>query len=205
MNPTAVILIRMADYYGFEIKESALELYLEVFAQFPVDKIAQAAKIYMLNTENSRFPVPPHKIMDIFKGPQIDNKDLAIELARKLYKAIGDFGHTWEQGYYGEQGFFWTDSKKNEFNSFRDAVVSELGDVAWKIICERGGWNRFVESANLVDEGMFLAQLREHIRASKTNSDLGIDVTKIGMNKTNDGLQAPKDIMKLLTPNSDTP
>lgn len=67
--------------------------------------------------------------------------------------------------------------------SFREAVIGELGAVAWHAICCRGGWLNLRNSSVEMDEGQFIAQLRDQIESSMALAAQGVDVTKIEMPK----------------------
>lgn len=114
--------------------------------------------------------------------PSPDSRVIAIELARKIERAVTDHGWNWENGFFASDGSsYWKDNSGNVFSSFQSAVVSELGDIGWHVIASRGGWLNVRESVNQMEEGMFIAQMRDQIQATIMLKQQGIDITKIQM------------------------
>lgn len=174
------MLIDMARFYAQALDQRQIELYADVLSSFPIEQVLQAGKAYMVDSNNSRFPMPPHKIMDIYKPKQADSREVAVALARRIDKAVRDFGYNWAHGqlqggetYYKGGGLLHL--------TFKDAVIAELGPLGWHAICSRGGWLSVRNSANEMDEGTFIAQMRDQIQASHNLEKQGFDVTKIEM------------------------
>jgi hypothetical protein len=125
------------------------------------------------------------KIADIRNiiNPVLDHRMVAVDLARKIDKAISYHGYNWEGGYWHSTGNYWENDKGEKFRSFKEAVISELGAVGWHAICSRGGWVNVRDSANTMDEGTFIAQMRDQIQSSITLAERGVDVSNIEMPK----------------------
>jgi hypothetical protein len=76
------------------------------------------------------------------------------------------------------------------FNSFDEAVVSEIGEVGLRVIRSRG-WSALACSSNEMDEGQYIAQLRDQIESSMRLGNTGVSVEniKIPSREKSEGLQ----------------
>lgn len=183
MNEIKQMLINLARFYNHDLDASRLDLYAKVLNKYPLANVLSAGDQYMMDTKNSRFPIPPHVIMDIYKTKESDSRELAIQLVRKIDQAVIRHGGIWETGYFHERGNYWESVTGKTFLSFKEAVLDELGEIGWHAICTRGGWTSVCKSSNEMEEGVYIAQMRDQIQASISLSRQGVDVTQIEMPK----------------------
>lgn len=169
-------------------------------SDLPFQECMMALQKYRKNSFNKCWPKPAD--LRVIVNPKGDSRHVAITLAYAIDKAISKHGWSWEKGYYGLNGNYWKDKDGNTFNTFKDAVISELGEIGWHVICSRGGWNNLCESSRNMEEGIFIAQLRDQAQASITLKDQGIDITKIALPFTEEkdnSLTSTKQIINLIT------
>lgn len=169
-----------AKLYDRDIGADVALLIVEDLEDLGFEKIKNALSVYRKDSKNKFWP----KASDIRNiiNPQINSKEFAITLARKIDATISKYGWNWEHGqfingekyYYGGGKYHWT---------FKEAVIAELGELGWHSICSRGGWLNVRNSANEMDEGQFIPQLVGQIESSFNLQKQGIDITLIEMPK----------------------
>lgn len=167
----------MGVYYSKQLNPQALSMMVSDLEDLPIELVLMAIKKYRQNPKNRTFPLPA-QIREVIT-PQTDDRSLSIELSRKVLKALNNHGWSWQHGYYENGKPYFEDDKGNRFNNFRDAVVSELGNLGWEIIETRGGWQNLALMANEQEEGIYAAQLRDQIEATLKNKKAGVDISKI--------------------------
>lgn len=173
----------LATVYGREIQRPALTMMLNAISDLPSDKILKVMNDWMNEAKNKSHPLPGDIREKIF--PVLDDRAVSIEAARKIDKCIAKFGWTWEHGYFREGGNYWEDLDGNRHDSFKEAVISSVGPIGWKVICDRGGWQNIRNSANEMEEGQFIAQLRDQVQSTLQLQRAGVDVSKIGLPSPN--------------------
>jgi hypothetical protein len=169
----------MGVYYSKQLNPQALSMMVSDLEDLPIELILMALKKYRQNPKNRTFPLPA-QIREII-NPQTDDRAVAIELSRKILTAIGRHGWAWQHGYFENGKPYFEDDKKNRFEHFHEAVVSELGELGWQIIQSRGGWQALTSSANEEDEGIYFAQLRDQVESTLKNLRAGIDIAKFAL------------------------
>lgn len=169
----------MSVYYSKQLNPNALSMMVSDLEDLPVELVLMAIKKYRQNPKNRSFPLPA-QIREIIT-PSSDDRSLSIELSRKIIKALGKHGWSWEHGYYLNGKAYFEDDRGNKFVNFKDAVISELGEIGWEIIESRGGWKNFTTMANEQEEGIYAAQLRDQIEAIIKNKKAGIDVSRMSL------------------------
>lgn len=169
----------MSVYYSKQLNPQALSMMVSDLEDLPSDLVLMAIKKYRQDPRNKTFPLPA-QIREIIY-PRTDDRAVAVELSRKLLKALNKHGWSWEHGYYHNGKPYFEDDRGNVFPSFREAVVSELGEVGWDIIESRGGWQNFSTMANEQEEGIYQAQLRDQIESVIKNKKAGLDVSKYSL------------------------
>lgn len=178
----ALIIISTASYYGRQFERSVISMMIDDLKDLSFSEITNAYSVYRRDPKNSAFPLPA-KIREII-NPTASSRDLANTMARKIDKAISKFGWNWEHGQsvngeiYFEGGgrYHWT---------FKEAVIAELGEIGYHTIASRGGWLSVRNASNEMDEGQFIAQMRDQIESSYNLQRQGIDITQIEMPKGN--------------------
>lgn len=168
-----------ARYYNRELEPDVIVMMADDLSTLPFPEVMEAFLKYRRNPKNRTFPLPA-QILDIVH-PEPDSREFATVLARKIDLAVAKHGWNWEQGFYHKDGNWWEDDKGNIFSSFKEAVISELGEIGWHTICSRGGWIATRNSANEMEEGIFISQCRDQIQASYNLQKQGIDVSKIAL------------------------
>lgn len=175
------VWVGIAGMYDKQINPQSLRIMLDAVDDISFEKLMRAMNDWTKTSKLSRHPYPADLIAMV--NPEIDKKLVAIDLARKIDKAVAKHGYNWQEGFFHSDGNYWNDDKGNKFYSFKEAVISELGEIGWHAICARGGWLRVRESANAMEEGTFIAQMRDQIQSSMALAEAGHDVTKIEMPK----------------------
>lgn len=163
--------------YSFKITDDAAMYQAELLADLPYVLVIAAFDDLVKNNTTGRPPSIGHVRQKL--EPKTDDRALSIDLSRKVLKALNKHGWSWEHGYYHNGKPYFEDDKGNKFETFREAVVSELGELGWEIIESRGGWQNLSTMANEQEEGIYQAQLRDQIEATIKNKKAGVDVSKI--------------------------
>lgn len=177
-NLVGELWINVALMYGKEIQAPALKLFLNSVDDLQSVDILSALNKWIRVSKMGRHPFPS-EIREMI-NPQLDSREVAMTLARMIDKAVTKFGYTWA---WGEQVNGETYFKGgNEYHwTFKEAVIAELGPLGWHAICSKGGWQNLRDSANDMEEGTFIAQLRDQIQSSHNLAKSGADLTKIEM------------------------
>lgn len=171
-------LILVSKLYDKALEYDVAKMIVDDLQDLECGDIIRALMVYRQNPKNSTWPRAA-AIRAIIK-PQPDSKDFANDLARRIDKAVSTYGYGWDAGYFSESGPYW-EVRGKIFYSFKEAVIEELGEVGWHVICSRGGWLNVRNSANEMDEGIFIAQMRDQIQSSYSLMKQGIDITQIEM------------------------
>ncbi len=185
MTPTdrqeiAAYWLVLAQMHGKEIATPVMTMMLDAVSDLPPPKVLAALRDWLKTSKHPRHPYPA-EIRELV-SPPVDSKFFANDVARKIDKALGAHGYTWENGAWFGQSKAWetkVNGRTEYVLSFKDAVIAELGEIAWHAICARGGWQNLISSQKEMDEGQFIAQLRDQIQASYALQKQGVDVTQI--------------------------
>jgi hypothetical protein len=153
--------ITVAAMYGKEILRPALKLMLDAIGDLPVEPVIKAFEGWVKTSKAKTYPLPAD-IRDLVT-PSVDDRNIALDLAKRISGAISRRGWTWPSNFHYEG-----------FASFEEAVIAELGELAWVVICRRGGWQKIHDEYFEVDTGIFTAQLRDHIESVIKMAKAGI-------------------------------
>lgn len=167
----------MSVYYSKQLNPHALSMMVSDLEDLPPELVLLAIKKYRQDPRNKTFPLPA-QIREVIL-PKTDDRSVSIELSRKILKALNKHGWCWSNGYFENGKPYFEDDKGNKFDNFKDAVVSELGELGWHVIESRGGWSNLSKMANEQDEGIYNAQLRDQIESIIRNKKAGIDVSRM--------------------------
>lgn len=196
------LLIEDAAFYDAQMNEIKLHLYAEQLEKYPPEQIAEAMSHFRKQPSRRQMPMPAD-LISYFK-PEPDSKEIAVDLVRRIDRAIIKHGWNWEDGYFYEDSNYWESSSGKAFLTFKEAVIDELGQIGWHVICARGGWKNVCTSSNEMEEGIYIAQMRDQIQASVSLSRQGIDVAKIEMPKSKpqieQGLEKATPMLHLIKP-----
>lgn len=176
----AAKLSEINSIFGVTQSPSAVLYQASLLEDLNFEQTVKALDSFMKTTKVARPPLPS-QIISIVQ-PEADKRELAVIVARSIDRAIAKYGYNWSWGervngetyFLGSGKYHWT---------FKEAVIAELGEIAWHVICSRGGWEQIRNSANEMAEGQFIAQLREHVEAAYSLQSQGIDITAIDMPK----------------------
>lgn len=162
-----------AQYYGkTDISPEQLSSTITLLDRFfnkPVTVYVRAIENYMRDPKNKFYPAPAQ--LAPYINPEIEKKDVAIDLARAIIGAIRRYQHGWQSGYCGINGPYWI-YKNQDFPSWEAAAKEEIGELGIEVV-KRYGWNNLCESYFNSQEGMFQAQLREYILARQNIISIG--------------------------------
>lgn len=172
--------VAVGSYYRTTLPDVTVAMYAKDVEHVPVAKLMELFEVYRKDSRNKFAPMPGWFLEALNPASKIDPRMVAIELARKLDKAVKDHGSSWDEGYFGETANWWQ-AKGKVFYSFKEAAIEELGEIGYNLIQLRGGWRSFRQAANDMTEGTFIAQVRDEAMAMITNAKAGVDVTKLGM------------------------
>jgi hypothetical protein len=182
----ATLFATMNAIYGVTMNNDAVMYQADLLVDLDLEALRKAFTSYTKTNKTNRPPTVAH-IREIV-NPFVDDRHVAIELARKIDRAVSRYGWTWEHGYQSHFETKW-DGGGSVHNSFKEAVICELGELGWHVICSRGGWQNTRNSSNEMEEGMFIAQMRDQIQASMSLQKAGADVSKILLPSTTKELQ----------------
>lgn len=169
----------MSVYYSKQLNPHALSMMVSDLEDLPPELVLLAIKKYRQDPRNKTFPLPA-QIREVLL-PKTDDRALSIELSRKILRALTKHGWCWSHGYFENGKPYFEDDKGNKFDNFKDAVISELGELGWQLIESRGGWQNLSKMANEQEEGIYAAQLRDQIEAILKNKRAGVDISKIAI------------------------
>lgn len=113
-------LIKLAEYYRFEITQSQLEMYADDLSCLSQEQLIQAIQTYRKNPDNKFFPMPGALISII--TPLETELDIGRIVSGKIMTAISKFG-----SYNASEAKGW------------------MGEVAWEVVQFQGGWKSLCE------------------------------------------------------------
>lgn len=183
--------------YGITQTNDSLQYQAILLNDLDYASVSKAIDVFARENKTNRPPTPA-QIRDIV-NPPLNSKDVANELARRIDKAVSKYGWNWSEGTFINGNIYFEGGKKYHW-TFKEAVIAELGPVGWHVICSRGGWTNIRNSANEMNEGMFIAQLRDQVQSSYTLLQQGVDITKIELPDSNKSQQLnySNDLMKAI-------
>lgn len=185
MNPIAQMLLAMARFYGYELEERQLEMYVEVLAKFPEATVLQSGKEYIQNPKNEKFPIPPHKILAKYLPQEADSKDVGREVALRIRHAVSKFG----------------------WPSPADARA-HIGDLGWGVVERLGGWQHICENLGVtIQETTFMAQCRDAVESTHRLGEQGFDPARPSIEQSTQrkGDLIQVDAMKLIPTQPEIP
>lgn len=172
------LIINVAEYYGRELKPQVVTMMATDLEDLDFAMVQEAYNKYRRGDKLMRFPMPS-QIREI-ADPTADEKNVAVDVIRRIWTAVVKRGYTWDEGYsYGDGRYWWNNGVR--YLLFSDAVSAELGPIAWNVIQARGGWKSVCDSANSMDEGQFIAQGRDHALAQIALAKQGIHTKRLEM------------------------
>lgn len=179
MNPLAKMLIDMAKFYDQSLDDRQLEMYVEVLGKAPLDLVLRAGRDYVADTRNTRFPMPPHKILDRYIPREADSKDIGREVALRIREAVTAFG--------------WCNATRaHEF----------IGETGWRVVGQMGGWFHICENLGVeIQETTFMAQCRDAVESAHRLEQQGFNPSRPAVEQgKRSGELAPMSFAELLSP-----
>lgn len=141
----------LAEYYFQNLTENQVVMYARDLMVLSLEEVEKAVKIYRTDVSNEKFPLPS-KLLEIARPSKENPREVGVEVASRIIKAIRKKGYTWS----------WEDSYR-PYENFKDAFIAEVGELAWEVVNLNGGWQSLCESD--IDEGVLTAQLRDRAAA----------------------------------------
>lgn len=143
------LIVATSLYYGQEIPDAVLGLYVEDLADLPFDAIVEAIRAVRRDPKTTRFPLPA-LIRDRIAPENTDEAD-AREAAARIISAISRYGYT-----------------------NLDRARAYIGSVGWRVVELQGGWTRLCEGVTSNQIPSLQAQLRDLAMGTLRRARLGI-------------------------------
>lgn len=190
-------LIQLAAYYGQEITKVQLDMYADQLSRNLSDsEMSEALRIYIDNPSNEFFPRPVSKLIALVKKP-VENKDQAQNILNLIKKAVINHQSTWTQGYFShydesrEPVWDYFNANGDRFQTWRDAAISEIGEMSVLMIERMGGWKQICERFDQEPEGVVIGQLAKNIESI-------INIAEAGQLEVKPVLPTNNNVLKLL-------
>lgn len=162
--------------------------YMDALDQFYNRKLNEylfALDEYSKNKFNKTFPTP------IQLRPYLDVEPESISIANDLSRVIksltGKRGYNWNQGRYFDGELSIYEGKDQNFWTFKEAVMSEVGILGWEVIKKYGGWAYVCQDAN--ENQNFIPQMREFIKSTIEFQKNDISIENIQITSNNEKLK----------------
>lgn len=130
------LIVATSMYYGHEIPDPVLNLYVEDLEDLPFAAVAGAIKEVRRDPKTTRFPLPA--VIRERLEPAQDLESQALLAVGRIIEAVARFG--------------WTNSERAR------EVIGELG---WQVVEREGGWQNLCGELNQDNIGMLRAQWRQ--------------------------------------------
>lgn len=179
-NVFGELLVVTCKIYGFDMGRDVARLTIEDLQDLDALQCLAALTSYRKNPKNKTWP----RAADIraLVQPDVDENAVAVELAHKIDHLIARMGYNWEQGVYvGAEENVFLNTRNEVFATFKEAVISEVGEIGWKVIQSRGGWLNLRNSSNEMEEGTFKAQFRDHVKSVISRSRAGYEISDLAL------------------------
>ncbi len=132
----------VAEYYGHKFTEGQVKMFAEDLMEYEMDDIKKSFKQYRTDTSKSFNGMPRPDSLIKYLEPQIDSDLMAVEIADRIYQAIGDYG--WPNG---------------------ERAREAIGEVAWAVIGGGSAWIRLCQSNDDRDKTNQIAQWRKSAKS----------------------------------------
>jgi hypothetical protein len=128
-----LLLSATSAYYGQQLRDDVLRLYVEDLVDLPFDAVAIAVKEVRRDPKTTRCPLPA-QIRNRIQPVETDENQ-AMEAVARIISAVSRFG--WNNS-----------SQAREF----------IGELGWRLVTLDGGWMTVCESMNHENIGVYRAQ-----------------------------------------------
>jgi len=172
--------VGLAQMFGRDLSKMSLKIMLDAIDDLDFQDCMNALSKWAQTSKLGRPPLPAD-LRDMI-NPPVDDRAVAIVMARKIDKSVRDHGWAWDHGIMGPDGVYYVGNGK-PFATWKEAVLEELGPIGWATICQKGGWLQTRNSANDMEEVNFIAQTRDQIQSTMQLERQGVDLAKLDMPK----------------------
>jgi hypothetical protein len=169
------LIVGLAAYYGHAIDEFVVGMYAEDLADLPIEDVLRAAREIRFDPKNTKFPLPA--VIREKAAPNLNDTDVARDVAARILKAVGRHGHNW--------------SDKDP--AWPSEPLDQLGELGYEVVKRLGGWMRVCEFSGEVGSGIFMAQIRDL-------ADATMKAARAGNLEQAPSLPAPKTARSTLGP-----
>lgn len=173
------LLIKLAAYYGYDLTKTQLEVYADQLSRYLSEtELNQAMKKYIDDPQNEFFPKPVSKLIALIRKP-IDNKDQAQNVVNLIKQAVVNHQSPWVDGYFdgwnqdGTPKKVFYNKNHQEFETWRAAAASEIGELGLTMVEQLGGWKRVCERFNAEPEGVVIGQLVKNAESIMNIAEAG--------------------------------
>lgn len=143
------LIIATSAYYGQQLADNVIGLYVEDLADLEFGKVVAAVKEIRRDPKTTRFPLPALIRARILPMATSD-EDRAVEAATRIAAAVRMYG--------------WT----NE-----DRAKLYVGELGWRVVEIDGGWQNVCETLTQDNLGTYRAQWRQLALATARNARAG--------------------------------
>jgi hypothetical protein len=155
------VIKSVASIYNKSLDIGAIEMMIDLFEGYELEKIKSAYKHFMSTAKASHFPMPG-QIIEIL-NPSLSTEAKANQIARMIPEAILKFGYP----------------NPTEAKAY-------IGEIGWQIVQSKGGWFDVCNyHGDVWDAGTFHAQARDSAKAIIEASALGLHRQAIGYSEKN--------------------
>lgn len=144
-----VLIVATSAYFGHQIPDNVLALYVEDLADLPFSEVVGAIKEVRRDPKTTRFPLPA--IIRDRLQPAITDENEAIEATSRIISAVAKYG--------------WTNP---------DRAKEYIGELGWRCVGLEGGWQRVCETLKDGNLGTFRAQVKSIALTQVKRSQAGI-------------------------------
>lgn len=168
-------------FYGTELEPAQIKMYAMATLDLEVSDVQRVMAEFMKSQRRMMLPVD---IRDKIH-PEMSDDENCQDLARQIIASLARHGYTWPGGYSGgPKGKYWSawDGTKSVMcDSFKEAVITELGNGGLAVMDRFGGFSRLHDAwaASGDNNTAFFAQLRDLCEVVMKKARLGILDQKI--------------------------
>jgi hypothetical protein len=140
----------LAKYYRQNVDLGIIKWMINDLESYSYEEVHKALEEYRKNTDSKYFPTSGQLIH--FLKPEASESDIAVTTMDKIIYSIGKFG--------------WSNPKE---------AKEYIGELGWYVVEKNNGWLFICENLGLgLDIGVFKAQVRDSVKATKNMSEIGL-------------------------------
>lgn len=142
------LIVATGLYFGHEIPDSVLPLYVEDLADLNFADVTRAIGEARRDPRTTRFPLPA--VIRAKLTPSVSDEDVAAEAAARITGAVRMYG-----------------------NTNADRARKYIGELGWRVVQLDGGWQNVCETLTQDNLGTFRAQWRNLALTTARQAKLG--------------------------------